>query len=204
MRHFLLSAAVLTLLAPQVFAAPETYTLDPMHTNIVWSANHVGFSNPSGKFATVSGSLVLDEAAPANSKVTVEIDPASIVTGLPKFDEHLKSKDFFNVVQFPKASFVSDKVEVTGKDTAKVTGNLTLLGVTKPVVLDVKLNKIGENPFSKVKTAGFSAKTTIKRSEFGMNYGIPAVSDDVVLSIESEANVATPAAAPAATSEKKS
>ncbi len=183
-----LAVSAISLCALSAQAA-ETFTLDPSHTNVVWSANHFGFSNPSGKFAKVEGTVTLDEAKPANSKLNVTISTASIVTGIEKFDEHLKSKDFFNAEKFPVATFVSDKVEVTGKDTAKVHGNLTLLGVTKPEVLDVKLNKIGENPMNKKKTAGFSATTTIKRSEFGMGYGIPNVSDDVKIAIEAEATL---------------
>ena len=178
-----------SVLSAPAFAAPQNYTLDPMHTNVVWSANHFGFSNPSGKFATVQGTLVLNQDAPVNSKVNVTIALASVITGIDKFDAHLKSDAFFDVAKFQTATFVSDKVEVTGKDTAKVTGNLTLHGVTKPVVLDVKLNKIGENPINKKGTAGFSATTVIKRSEFGINYALPGVSDEVKIAIESEANL---------------
>ncbi len=181
----LLTAAALTLSAP-AFAA-DTYQLDPNHTNVVWNANHFGFSNPDGKFASATGTVTLDQANPANSKVEVSIATAGIVTGIPKFDEHLKSADFFNVEKFPAATFVSDKVELTGENTAKVHGTLTLLGVAKPLVLDVKLNRIGENPMSKNPTVGFSATTVIKRSEFGMNYAVPNVSDDVQVSIEAEA-----------------
>jgi len=180
-------ASVLAFAAP-AFAAAETYTLDPTHTNITWHANHLGFSNPSGKFATVEGTLILDEAAPQNSRVDVTVTPASIVTGIEKFDTHLRSADFFDVDKFPTATFVSDKVEVAADGrTAKVHGKLALHGVTKPVVLDVTLNKIAPNPMSNKKTAGFSATTTIKRSEFGMTYGVPNVSDDVKVSIEAEA-----------------
>lgn len=190
MKHSLygiLASTVIALSASSALAAPETYTFDPMHTNITWHANHFGFSNPSGKFIQSEGTLVLDEEKPENSKVNVTIKPASVLTGVEKLDTHLKSKDFFDVEKFPAATFVSDKVEVTGKDTAKVYGTLTLLGVAKPAVLDVKLNKIGENPMDKAKTAGFSATTTVKRSEFGINYGLPGVSDDVKVDIEIEA-----------------
>ena len=176
--------------------AAETYTLDPSHTNIDWRVTHMGYSHPSGKITDASGTIILDEANPANSKVSVDISPANFLSGVPKLDEHMKSKDFFNVVEFPKAKFVSTKVELTGKETAKITGDLTLMGVTKPVILDAKLNKIGEHPFTKAKTVGFSATTTIKRSEFGMTQGIPMVSDDVALTIETEASIAS--AAPAA------
>ncbi|MCD6034713.1 MAG: yceI 1 [Rickettsiales bacterium] len=183
----IMASTVITLASSSAFAAPETYNFDPMHTNITWHANHFGFSNPSGKFAQSEGTLILDEEKPENSKVNVTIKPASVFTGIEKFDTHLKSKDFFDVEKFPSATFVSDKVEVTGKDAAKVHGTLTLLGIAKPTVLDVKLNKIGDN-MNKVKTAGFSATTVIKRSDFGMNYAIPGVSDDVKLDIEVEAN----------------
>ena len=109
----LLTAAALTLSAP-AFAA-DTYQLDPNHTNVVWNANHFGFSNPDGKFASATGTVTLDQANPANSKVEVSIATAGIVTGIPKFDEHLKSADFFNVEKFPAATFVSDKVELTSR-----------------------------------------------------------------------------------------
>ncbi len=189
MKNLLAKTLTISALAFSAYSASaaDKYVLDPTHTNITWQANHFGFSNPSGKFAKVEGTLLLDEAKPENSKVNVTVSVGSIITGLEKFDTHLKSKDFFNVDKFPNATFISDKVEVTGKDTAKVHGKLTMLGVTKPEILDVKLNKIGENPISKKKTAGFSASTTIKRSEYGMNYGIPGVSDEVKLMIESEA-----------------
>lgn len=188
MKSFALFTAAALVLAAPAFAA-ESYTLDPNHTNIVWQANHFGFSNPDGKFASASGTLVLDRENPANSKVEVSIATNGLVTGIARFDEHLKSADFLNVEKFPTATFVSDKVELTGEDTAKVSGLLTLLGVSKPVVLDVKLNRLAENPMSHKMTAGFSATTTIKRSEWGMGYGVPNVSDEVKISIETEANL---------------
>jgi polyisoprenoid-binding protein YceI len=169
--------------------ASDTYKLDPNHTNITWSANHFGFSNPSGKFADSDGTLILDEKNPQNSSIEVIIKTTSLVTGLAKFDEHLKSKDFFNVEKFPTAKFVSTSIALVGKTNAKVKGDLTLLGITKPITLDVKLNKIGTNPISQRKTAGFSASSTIKRSQFGIEFGLPGVSDDVKLTIESEANI---------------
>lgn len=181
----LVTAALLTVAAPAL--AAETYTLDPNHTNIVWNANHFGFSNPDGKFASASGTVTLDKENPANSKVEVSVATGAVVTGIPKFDEHLRGADFFDAEKFPTATFVSDKVEVTGENTAQVHGTLTLLGVAKPLVLDVKLNQIGENPMSKNPTVGFSATTVIKRSEFGMNYAVPHVSDEVQIRIEAEA-----------------
>ncbi|HPQ50661.1 MAG: YceI family protein [Alphaproteobacteria bacterium] len=189
---FLLSTAVVALSfggISQAQAATETYTFDPFHTNLFWKANHFGFSNPSGKFATVSGTVLLDESNPAASSVNVTINTASIVTGIDLFNEHLKADKFFNVEKFPTATFASHKVDITGSETAKVEGNLTLLGITKPVTLDVKLNKIGENPISNLKTAGFSATGIVKRSDFGITYALPGVSDDVEIAIEAEANI---------------
>ena len=177
--------------------AAEKFTLDASHTAITWHVDHFGFSTPSGKFMSVKGEVMLDEANPAASSVNVTIDIAGINSGVPKLDEHLKSPDFFDVAKFPTATFVSKKVETTGADTAKVSGDLTLHGVTKPVTLDVKLTKIGEN-MMKLKTAGFTASTTIKRSEFGMTTYVPNLGDDIKIEIESEANSLTPpAAAPA-------
>ncbi len=170
-------------------AAPQTYKLDPTHTAITWHVSHFGFSTPSGKFMNVDGTLVLDEANPAASSVKVEIKVADGKSGVTKLDDHLAGPEFFDVAKFPTATFTSTKVELTGKDTAKVTGDLTIHGITKPATLDVKLNKIGEN-FMKVPTAGFTASTTLKRSDFGMTTYLPGLADDVKIDIESEANIA--------------
>lgn len=184
----LASFAVLFLPFSPALAA-DTYTFDPAHTTVIWKAEHLGFSHPHGLFSNVEGTLTLDEATPANSKVDVTIKTDNIATGIAKFDDHLKSKDFFNVKEFPAATFKSTKVEKTGDNTAKVTGDLTLLGVTKPVTLDVTLNKKGEHPMSKKPTVGFTATGTIKRSEFGLSYGVPNVGDDVPIMIEAEASL---------------
>ncbi len=188
-RSTLLAVSALALSLAASAQAAETYKLDPYHTQVVWSINHFGFSNPSGKFASIDGTLILDEAKPENSKVEATITIANLFTGIEKLNEHLLGDTFFDAKKFPTATFASDKVEVTGKDTAKVTGNLTLHGVTKPVVLDVTLNKIGENMMHK-KTAGFSASTTLKRSDFGISSYLPGLGDDVKIGIESEANLA--------------
>lgn len=168
--------------------AAETYKLDASHTAITWHVNHFGFSTPSGKFMDVDGTLHLDEANPASSSLSVTIPIDKMNSGVAKLDEHLKTPDFFDAAKYPTATYVSKSIELTGKDTAKVTGDLTLHGVTKPVVLDVKLNKIGEN-MMKMKTAGFTASTTIKRSDFGISAYVPNLGDEVKLEIESEANI---------------
>lgn len=170
-------------------AATETYKIDNNHSYVLWHASHFDFSHPSGKWM-VNGTLALDEAQPQNSKVNVQINIASLDTGLQELDKHLKDKLFFNVSQFPTATFVSDKVDVTGKDTAKVSGILTLHGVSKPVVLNVKLNKMGISPITDKKTVGFTADTTIKRSDFGITTFLPGISDNVKIDIEAEAYLA--------------
>lgn len=170
------------------FADTVKYNIESNHAFVLWTANHVGFSNQMGKFSGVVGTINFDEKNPAKSSVEATIQISSLVTGLEKFDNHLKSKDFFDVEQFPTAKFVSKKIKVTGKNTAKIEGDLTLHGVTKTVVLNAKFNKAAENPFNKTQTIGFSADTEILRSDFGINYAIPAVSDKVQLKIEVEAN----------------
>jgi polyisoprenoid-binding protein YceI len=175
------------LMSPYLSAkAADTYTLDPNHTYVLWHVNHFGFSNPSGKWAA-NGILILDEANPKNSKVNVTIKTADIVTGIKDLDEHLQNPLFFDVKQYPTATFVSDKIEITGKTTAKVHGILTLHGVSKPITLEVTLNKIGINPISNKKTVGFTASTHLLRSNFDINTLLPGISDDVNINIEAEA-----------------
>lgn len=183
-----LLAGWILLSALPASAAPEVYDIDSSHANIVFRISHFGFSKPDGKFPNATGILILDEQKPEDSKVNVSIPVKDLVTGIPKLDEHLQAADFFDTAKFPTATFSSTKVEKTGEKTAKVTGDLTLRGVTKPVVLDVTLNKIAPNMF-KMKTAGFSATTTLKRSDFGMVAYLPDLGDEVTLSIELEANV---------------
>lgn len=184
----LFAALMLFLFAMLPTFAAETYKLDNSHTYVLWHINHLGFSNQTGKWMA-DGTLVLDEAKPQNSKVDVTIDIGKIITGNPELDEHLMKDVFFDVKKYPTATFKSDKVTMTGKESAKVQGILTLHGVSKPVTLDVKLNKKGENPFTNKKSVGFSATTTIKRSDFGMNTMIPALGDDVKINVEAEGSV---------------
>lgn len=169
--------------------AADTYKFDPHHTSVVWTANHFGFSNPSGKFSEVEGDLVLDEKNPAKSQVNVTVKMINLFTGYANFDNHLKSADFFNIEKFTTATFVSKKVTITGKNTAKIAGDLTLVGVTKPITLNAKLNKIDVSPISQKRTAGFTATAVIKRSDFGIDYAVPSVGDYVKLLIEAEAGL---------------
>ena len=171
---------------PSAFAM-DKYTVDDSHSYVGWQISHFGFSNPSGKWMA-TGTLELDKDKPAASKANITINVADIITGLPKLDEHLKGEDFFDTAKYPTATFVSDKVTMTGKDTAKVAGMLTLHGVTKPVTLNVKLNKAAVSPINHKMTAGFSATATLKRSDFGINAYLPGLGDEVKLTIEVEAN----------------
>ncbi len=168
------------------YAEPETFTLDNNHTYVLWSIKHLGFSTQFGKFYA-TGQLVLDKDHPDQSKVNATIKIADLSTGLPELDKHLEGKLFFNQEKFPTATFVSDKVQILSKDSAKVQGMLTLHGVTKPVTLDVTLNKTGINPISNKNSVGFTASTEIKRSDFGMNTLLPDVGDEVTIQIGAEA-----------------
>jgi len=168
-------------------AAPVSYKIDPAHTSVVFMVNHLGFANAIGRFNTVTGDVAFDKDAAQNNSVSVVIDTTSIDTNHAKRDEHLKSPDFFNVKEFPKLTFKSTKVEKTGDKTGKLHGELTLLGVTKPVVLDVTFNKDGVSPASKLDTVGFSARGKVKRTDFGMKYGAPNIGDEIELIIEAEA-----------------
>lgn len=197
LRRTLAALALCTLFAAPAMAEPQTYTFDKLHTQIHFRVDHMGFSHSVGKFLGFDGSFTFDEAAPEGSTVNVSIDTKSINMDDAKWEEHLKGKDFFNVEQFPAMTFKSTKLDVTRADKkAVLTGDLTLLGVTKPVTLDVTFNKCGEHPMSKLPTCGFDAATTIKRSEWGMGYGVPMVGDDVAISItvEASAQPAAPAA----------
>src|SRR5579862_6415603 len=148
--------------------ASETFTLDPDHTYVLWHINHFGFSTQAGKWYINQGNLLLDQNNPQKSKVNATFQLADIVTGIPELDKHLKGKLFFNVSQFPIATFASNKVIITGKNTAKVIGTLTLHGISKQITLNVKLNQSGINPITNKMTYGFSANTEIKRSDFGI------------------------------------
>jgi polyisoprenoid-binding protein YceI len=185
-----LAAAALSYSLAVPASATEPYKLDPLHTAVVWHVSHLGFSVPSGKFMNIDGALALDRQNLAASKVNVTIPIALMDTGVPKLDEHLKSKDFFDAATYPTATFVSNTVDITSKDTAIVHGTLTLHGVSKAVDLDVRINKLGEN-YNKVPTAGFSATTTIKRSDFGITFFLPMLPDEIRLEIETEANSAS-------------
>ncbi|HAT6934929.1 TPA: hypothetical protein JAN60_14100 [Legionella pneumophila] len=185
-RHFIASILAVFALPSYVYAEPQTLTLDNQHTYVLWKVKHLGFSTQAGKWYA-SGQLILDKDNPQQSKVNVTIKVDDIVTGIPELDKHLKGKLFFDTKQFPTATFASNRVEVIGKNKAKVYGMLTLHGVTKPIILNVILNKAGINLLNDRETAGFSATTSLKRSDYGIKALIPEVGDDVEIEIEAEA-----------------
>ena len=179
----LLAAAPLAL-------ATEAYDIDPTHTQVEFTYSHFGFSNITGRFDTVESEFHFDVADPTQSSVKVTIPVSSISTGVAKLDEHLKGSDFFDVARFPTATFTSTGVTVAGEGKLAVAGELTIHGVTRPVVMDVTINKVGEHPMTKKPAVGFDASFDIKRSEFGVGGYAPAVSDEVRIEITVEAQKA--------------
>ena len=165
-----------------------TYNTDPGHTLISWRVSHFGFNDYFGIFGDATGTLVLDPAKPNASMVDITIPIGKVTTASAGLTGHLLragkeggKADFFGPAP-TDAKFVSTSVVAKGT-TAKITGNLTLNGVTKPVVLDTTFSGAGNNPFNKKATVGFHATAVIKRSEFGISYAVPMISDDVTLDI---------------------
>ena len=178
-------AASLVLAAAPLHAT--TYTIEPDYTQAVFRWNHLGFSTPAAQLSQGQGSLEFDPANPTRGSVNVTIPLSSLNTGVPALDEHLRSEDFFEVAKFPTATFRSTKIEQgASKDRLKVTGELDLHGVTKPVTLDVIVLKVGSNPRTQLSTVGFEATTTLKRSDFGLGAFVPQVSDEIRMQITSQ------------------
>lgn len=188
-----LSSLLVALLLPLgAVAAPETYTLDPTHTNPNFSVQHLGMSTVWGHFERATGKVVIDRAAKTGS-IEVKIPTATISTGDAKRtdgqrsrDEHLRTTDFFNVAEFPDMVFKSTKLNFTGDKVHSIEGTLTLLGVTKPVTLTASSFNCGANPMSKKDMCGADLVGSIKRTDFGMKYAVPAIGDEVKLFIAVE------------------
>ena len=172
-------------------AGPTTYVFDSDHSYILYHVNHFDFSDSSGKWL-FNGTLVLDAAKPENSKVSITIPIAKINTGFALLDDHLRGKLFFDAAQFPTATFASTKILITGPNTAKVIGVLTLHGISHAVTLDVKLNKLGINFATEKESVGFTATTLIQRSDFDILTLLPEVGDDVKIEIQAEASQTLP------------
>ena len=166
--------------------AADSYTIDPTHTYPHFSISHLGFSTMQGRFDKSSGKIKLDRAAKSGS-VEVTIETGSVSTGFAKRDDHLKSPDFFNAAEFPNVTYKSTAMHFKGDAPSSVEGSLTISGVTKPVTLTIDSFACGTHPMNKKDVCGAAATAQIKRSEFGIKYGLPAVGDDVKLVFEIEA-----------------
>ena len=171
-------------------AAPVDYKIDPTHTATVFSWNHFGFSTPSANFTDIQGVIKVDNAKPANSSVEVTIRISSVNTNVPALDKEFQEEAWFNAAKYPNITFKSTKVETKDKKHFKITGDLTVKGVTKPVDLDAVLNKQGEHPMAKVPAIGFNATTSFNRSAFGIGNYVPNVGDKITVNITTEATAA--------------
>lgn len=179
-----------TLIAP---ANADVYVFVPGQTNITFSWNHLGLSRQSGRILEYEGSLEFDPLAPEQSAVDATLKVASLFTGVAVLDRDLRSSDFLDAVRYPEITFRSTAIRATGEKTGEVEGNLTIMGETRPVVLQVRWNYTGEHPLAKINptymgkfVSGFSARTTILRSAWGIKRAIPLVSDEIEISIETE------------------
>lgn len=177
------TAAVATTAAP-AFAAEVAYKLDEAHTETTFTIDRFGFNSVIGIFAKSEGTIWLDEAAPEKSRVEATVTVDSLLTANSTRDEHLKGERWLNAAKSPTMTFKSTKVEKTGDTTAKVTGDLTIMGVTQPAVLDVKLNKIGTAPNNQKKQAGFTITGQISRKAFGSAGAAGVIGDAVNIRIE--------------------
>jgi polyisoprenoid-binding protein YceI len=191
MRKVTLGAMALAL--PLAVGAAESYTFDPFHTYVNFAVDHLGFSTLYGRFDKSSGKAMLDRAGKKGA-IEFVVETGSINTGdsdrasRPRArDEHLRGTDFFNSAEFPRMTFKSTAVKFAGENVAEVEGQMTLLGVTKPLTLKIERWKCGAHPFSKREMCGGNAIGKIRRSDFGMKYGLPAVGDEITLLVGFEA-----------------
>lgn len=189
MRALINSALLATVLTgTSAIAAPEAYTLDASHSQIVFSYNHFGYSTTYGMFSGFGGDISFDAENPAESSVSVSMPVMSMFTGWEQRDGHFMSGDFFGATEEDMITFTSTSIEVTGDNTALIAGDLSMNGMTKSIVLDAKLNQASNHPMRNKAWMGFDATTTLLRSDFGVGKFAPAVSDEiqVMISIEAE------------------
>ena len=176
-----LHAQTLTTNPAQV--EPGTYAVEPQHTQVLFGVSHMGFTTYYGYFSDASGVLTLSTKDPSASTLQVQVPVSTVSTQSEKLTGELKDADWFNAAKFPTMTFVSTAVQPTGPDSAQVTGNLTLHGVTRPVTLAVHFVGAGVNPLDKKYTVGFQASGRIKRSDFGMTTYVPLIGDQVELTL---------------------
>jgi len=188
MKHIALSVTAAALLAFGGTAAanPAPYSIDPTHTFVTFEALHFGTSTTRGRFAKKEGTIEFDRAG-KTGKVDITIDMASINTGVAPFDSHLKSKDFFDVANHPTARFVASGLSFDGNNVSQVTGTLTMLGKTAPVVLKATRFNCYQNPIVKREACGGDFEATLQRSLWGSTYGLPGIPDNVRLMVQVEA-----------------
>jgi polyisoprenoid-binding protein YceI len=174
-------------------AMAATYVIDSDNTEVRFTWDHLGMSRQSGRFTKVSGTVEFDQSAPEESRVEVTIKAGSLLSGIEPLDKALRSADYFNVGKFPQITFVSTGVRAITDRTGEVTGDLTIMGITRPVTLQVTWNYTGEYPLAKISpnfkdriASGFSATARVKRSEWGLDRSVPLMSDEVSISIEVE------------------
>jgi polyisoprenoid-binding protein YceI len=187
MRRLIAASLVAASLAVPGLARAADYAIDPTHTHVLFMVDHLGFAKMVGLFTDVSGTIGFDPGKVDASSLKITIKTDSIQTQYAQRDKDLKGADWFNVTEFPEMIFVGKSYQKKDDKTGTVTGDLTLHGVTRPVTLDVTLNKLGENPLAKKEEAGFSATATLKRSDFGMKTFLGPIGDEVKLILEVEA-----------------
>lgn len=187
-RKSLLAAAALSLagIAGLAQANSATYSIDPTHTFVYFEASHFGTSTVRGRFDKKEGTITLDRAAKTGSG-EIKIDMSAISTGVGPLDGHLKSKDFFDVAQYPTTTFTAEKFSFEGDKVTEVAGTLNFLGQSKPVVLKANRFNCYQNPMLKREVCGGDFETTITRSQFGSSYGLPGIPDNIKLMIQIEA-----------------
>jgi len=185
----IISLCVLIAGLPAVFSASadaaETYKLDPEHTSVVFRVKHLGVAYVYGRFNGPTGAFVLDESAPSKSAIEVQVNVKNVDTAVEKRDNHLKSPDFFNAEEHPLVSFKSTSVKKINHQTYEVSGNLTLLDKSRPITVKAHDTGSGKDPWGNFRR-GFETAFTIKRSEFGMNFMLDGVSDEVVITVSVE------------------
>jgi polyisoprenoid-binding protein YceI len=186
MHKSVITALVVSVALPLSAFAADSYTVDPLHTFPRFRINHLGFSTMQGRFDKTSGKVTLDRAAKTGS-VELAIETASVNTGFYKRDDHLKSPDFFNAAEYPTITYKSTAIRFKGDTPSSVEGNLTIAGVTRPVTFTIDAFNCGANPMNKKEECGADASAAIKRSDFGVKYGVPNIGDDVKLILEIEA-----------------
>lgn len=183
----LTAAALLAAVASIATAAPEAYVLDASHSQIVFSYNHLGYSTTYGMFSGFDGEIAFDQEDPAASSVNISFPVMSMLTGWEQRFAHLMSGDFFGASEGDMVTFASTGIAVTGDNTAMITGDLTMNGVTKSVVLDATMNQASTHPMAEKPWAGFDATTSVLRSDFNVGNFAPFVGDEVQIMISIEA-----------------